>query len=279
MGEISEVKHEAEIIQEIPRRLHESVTCCRDIYEDAMSTVQSCASNMESSTTKLLFGTNEICRTLLSTLETRFTSVMSNQKAFNANDSLCQEQYKELSERLKSTMTSLLTPEAPNVENKQVKNPQCMSTSKECTLGEETACLMRKSSLELNTIKEKHHDLEKDLDTTNRLLELSKETYSSLEKEFQLLKQERDCLARTMSESSQQLAQLTDQKENVLKDLNIEVHRRKGLEEEIKQFSVAFASRQRLLMSIDDEFKSKMKIWRAQNPVSVPKSLGDENQR
>ncbi|KAK8601013.1 hypothetical protein V6N13_059241 [Hibiscus sabdariffa] len=116
-------------------------------------------------------------------------------------------------------------------------------------------------------------ELKQELDANNNLLEASKERYGSLEREFQLLKEERDSLQKSVSESSQKLTFVTDQKENILKDLNSEVQRRKDLEAEIKQFSVAFASRQRSLASIHGEFKSKMEKLRAENPVPLHKSL------
>ncbi|KAK8683985.1 hypothetical protein V6N13_040023 [Hibiscus sabdariffa] len=116
-------------------------------------------------------------------------------------------------------------------------------------------------------------ELKQELDVNNNLLETSKERYGSLEREFQLLKEERDSLQKSVSESSQKLTFVTDQKENILKDLNSEVQRRKDLEAEIKQFSVAFASRQRSLASIHGEFKSKMEKLRAENPVPLHKSL------
>lgn len=144
---------------------------------------------------------------------------------------------------------------------------------KGCTLEGETASWKEKLSDELNTVKEKYEILEKELDNSNKFLEDSKERYGGLEREFQLLKEERDSLLKTVSESSQNLTLLADQKENILKDLNTEVQRRKGLEEEVKQFSVAFASRQRSLMSIHGEFKSKIEKLRAENPVSVNNSL------
>ena len=144
---------------------------------------------------------------------------------------------------------------------------------KGCTLDGEAASWKEKLSNELNTVKEKYENLEKELDLSNKFLEASEERYGSLEREFELLKEERNSLLKTISESSQNLTLLTDQKENVLKDLNTEVQRRKDLEEEIKQFSVAFASRQRSLMSIHGEFKSKIEKLKAENPVSVHKSL------
>lgn len=39
-GEISELRQEVLQIQEIPRRLGESVASCKDFYEDVLSTMQ-----------------------------------------------------------------------------------------------------------------------------------------------------------------------------------------------------------------------------------------------
>ncbi|KAL1163804.1 hypothetical protein V6Z11_A06G027700 [Gossypium hirsutum] len=108
-------------------------------------------------------------------------------------------------------------------------------------------------------------ELKQELDLSNNSSESSKQRYGNLETEFQKLKEERDSLLQTVSESSKNITFLTDQKENILKDLNCEVQRRKDLEVEIKQFSVAFASRQRSLASIHGEFKSKIEKLRAEN--------------
>lgn len=145
---------------------------------------------------------------------------------------------------------------------------------KGCALGGETACWKEKLDNELNTINEKYQSLEKELEHSNQLLEVSKERYHSLEREFHLLKDERDSLLQTVSKSTQKLALVTDQKENVSKELNTELQRRKDLEEEVKQFSVAFAHRQRSLMSFHSQFKSKIENLRGQNPVPIAKSLG-----
>ncbi|XP_040970781.1 kinesin-like protein KIN-7N isoform X2 [Gossypium hirsutum] len=110
-------------------------------------------------------------------------------------------------------------------------------------------------------------ELKQELDLSNNSSESSKQRYGNLETEFQKLKEERDSLLQTVSESSKNITFLTDQKENILKDLNCEVQRRKDLEVEIKQFSVAFASRQRSLASIHGEFKSKIEKLRAENLV------------
>lgn len=143
-----------------------------------------------------------------------------------------------------------------------------------CTQGGEIASWKEELSNELNTIKERCHGLEKELDINNELMVVSKERYDSLEREFLLLKEDRDRLQQMVSQSSQKLALVAGQKENVLKEMNTEVHRRKSLEEEIKQFSAAFASRQRRLVSFHSNVKSKCENLRAEYEVSVPKSPG-----
>ncbi|KAJ4701581.1 Kinesin-like protein [Melia azedarach] len=269
-GEISELRQEALVIQEIPRRLCESVASCKDFYEDLLSTVQSFSTEVDSSTAKLLSSTSEIGSSLFSTLETHFSMAMDGYKSFSGNDLLIQEQCKGLCEQLKSTVTALVLSETAN-DNKQVKNLQCSCDNK----GGETTCWKEELSNELNTIKEKYDELEKELDLNNKLLDASKERYDSLELEYQRLKEDRDSLHKKVSESSQTLALVTNQKENVLKDLNAEVRKRKGLEEEIKQFGVAFACRQKSLVSFHSDLKSKLEKLRAQSPISAPKSLGE----
>ncbi|XP_041020030.1 kinesin-like protein KIN-7N isoform X2 [Juglans microcarpa x Juglans regia] len=274
MDEISKIQQEAKLTQEIPKRLGESVECCKDIYEDVLSIIQSFVSDEESSTSKLVSSTSEIGITLFKTLETHFSMAMDDHSSFTGNNSLIQEQCKVLYEKLNSTITSLVLSQTPTVENEQLRPKRCSCENKGCTQDEETACWEEELSNELNTIKERYDSLEKELDFNNQLLVVSKERYDSLETEFQLLKEDRDHLHQMVSESSRKLALVADQKENVLKDLNTEVQRRKNLEEEIKQFSAAFASRQRSVVSFQNDVKSKCEKLRAQYLVSVPKSLG-----
>ncbi|XP_021284616.1 kinesin-like protein KIN-7N isoform X1 [Herrania umbratica] len=273
MGELSELKQEALLVRKMPQRLCESVASCKDIYDDVLSKMQSFASDGKSSTAKFLCGTSEIGTTLFSTLETHFAMAMNGHNSLSGNDSLIQECNKMLSETLKSTITSLILSETAGAEDDQANAPLCSCNFKGCTQGGATACWKEKLSNELNSVKEKYENLEKELDLSAKLLEASKERSGSLEREFQELKQERESLLKTVSESSHKLTLLSDQKENVLKDLNAEVKRREDLEEEVKHFSVAFASRQRSLMSIHGEFKSKIEKLRTENPVSVQKSL------
>ncbi|KAK4559899.1 hypothetical protein RGQ29_008902 [Quercus rubra] len=274
MDEISELQQEAKLIQEIPQRLSESVGNCKDVYEDILSIVQSFVSDGESSTAKLLSSTSEIGKSLFTTLETHFSMAMDDRSSSTGNNFLIQEQCKVLYEKLNSTITSLVLSETPSSENEEVRAQLCSCGNKGCTRGGETACWKEELSNELNTIKERYYGLEKELDHNNQLLVVSKERYDSLEREFRLLKEDRDLLHQMVSDSSQKLSLVTDQKENVLKDLNTEVQRRKNLEEEIKQFSVAFASRQRSLMSFHSDIKSNCEKLRTQCLVSLPKSRG-----
>lgn len=145
---------------------------------------------------------------------------------------------------------------------------------KECTLGEESASWKEKLGDELGAIKEKLQALEKELEHNNQLLKDSGERHDTMEREYWVLKEERDSLLDKVSESSQNLTTVAVQKENILKDLNIEVERRKNLEKEIKQFSVAFASRQRSFTSFQGEFLSKVEKLRAQSPIAASESLG-----
>ncbi|XP_044510495.1 kinesin-like protein KIN-7N isoform X2 [Mangifera indica] len=269
-GEISELRQEVLQIQEIPRRLGESVASCKDFYEDVLSTMQSFEFDEKSSTTKVLSSTCEIWSSLFATLESHFSTATDDQKYIQENDSLVQENCKLLFERLKSTITAAVLSETSAVDTKQEKDLQCRCNHKE----EEAPDWKETLRNDLDKINREYHCLKKEFDLGNELMEATKERYCSLEREFQLLKEERDSLLKEVAESSQKLALITDQKENVLKDLNSQVQRRKDLEEEIKQFSVAFGCRQKSLVSFHNELKSNIEKLRAQNPVQVPKTLG-----
>ncbi|CAK7347391.1 unnamed protein product [Dovyalis caffra] len=274
MREISELKHETELIREIPQRLCESMAGCRDSYKDVLLTMQSFVPDGDPCIGKFISTTSEIGLTLFSNLVERFSMAIDDHISFNGSDSLVQEDCKVLSERLKSTITSLALAEKLTVQNTEEKNPICSSAYKECTLGEESASWKEKLGTELDAVKKKLHALENELEHNSQLLKDSRERYDTMKRDCWLLKEERDSLLEKVSESSQKLAMIAVQKENVLKDLNTEAERRKCLEKEIKQFSVAFSSRQRSFMSFQGEFTSRVEKLRAQNPVSASESLG-----
>ncbi|KAH0990093.1 hypothetical protein GBA52_001576 [Prunus armeniaca] len=286
VSEISELQNEAQLIREIPQRLSECAATCKDIYVDVLSKTQSFISDEKTSAAKLVSSISEIGTSLFTTLETHFSVAFGEgQRSFSETSSLIQEQREVLSERLNNTIKLLVSSERPSIENEQVRTSLCSCEHKVAAWSQlsryypavqrRRKCMLEgKTKHELITVKERYHGLEEELDSNNQLLEKSKQRYDALEAEFQLLKEERDSLHKIVSESSQTLALATDQKENVLKDLNNEVLRRKDLEEKIKQFSVAFGCRKTSLMSFHSEFKSKIESLRAKNSASVPKSAG-----
>ncbi|KAL6207963.1 hypothetical protein ACLB2K_018915 [Fragaria x ananassa] len=260
VSEISELQQEAQLIREIPQRLGECAATCKDIYVDVLSTTQSYISDEKSSAVKLLSSITEIGTSLFTTLEVDFSVPIADQR------SRIQEQHKVLSERLSNTVKLLVSSETVSLEDGQARKSQ------ECAMGGDAASWKEKLSNELNIIKERHHDLAKELDSHNQLLKKSKQRYETLETEFELLKEERDSLHKTASESSERLLLFTDQKENIVKYMKEELQRRKDLEEKIKQFSVAFCNRKTSLVSFHGEFKSKVESLKAEYGVSVPKS-------
>lgn len=189
-----------------------------------------------------------------------------------ADNSLLQEQCNLLRERLLSTISSLVLFDAPILNQENSRSPPYNCKYK--GLGEEIASWKRIQDNAVEAIKQKYMDLKKELNTSNQHLEVSKDRYQVLEREFHLLKGEKDALLVSVSNSSQTLALVTDQKEKALQDLRIEAQRRKDLEEQIKKFNTAFSYRQKSLVSFQSDFKSIIDNLKAQNPVSLSKAHG-----
>ncbi|XAR61991.1 Plus-end-directed kinesin ATPase [Bertholletia excelsa] len=263
MGEISELQQEAKLIQDIPRQLLDSVCNCKDMYREILTMVKSFASDENSSISNLLTNTTEIGTNLFSTLETHFSMAIDGHASSYGNNAVIQEQHKVLSDRLNSTISSLVLKGAPTSYTKlssdlpHIWEYKFLNGVKECSVREEIASLVEKLGCDLSKIKEKCQSLERELLDSTHLLEVSKERYHSLEKEFLLMKEERDSLLQMASISSERIAKLTQQKEKVLQDLNTEVQRRKDLEEEIKNFDNIVVCWQKSRMAFRD-LKSKI---------------------
>ncbi|CAA0302464.1 unnamed protein product [Arabidopsis thaliana] len=255
MQEMSELKQETLTVKEIPNRLSESVANCKDVYKDVIVTMKSLITDKESPTANLLLGTTEITTSLLSTLETQFSMIMDGQKTASSIDHPLSDHWETLRVNLKNTTTLLLS-------DAQAKDEFLNSHNK----GQETAALEEKKlKSELIIIKERYNELEKELCLDKQLLEASRESHEKLIKEVQFLKEERDSLDRKISQSTQRLRVIASDKENALKDLNVEVKRRKDMEEEIKHISIAFATRHKSFVSFHSEIKSKMQKLTTQN--------------
>ncbi|TYG79014.1 hypothetical protein ES288_D02G107500v1 [Gossypium darwinii] len=122
-GDISKLKQEALLAREVPQRLCGSVTSFKDTYEEVLSKMQRYTFDGKSSTAKLLRCISEIGSILFSTMETSISNTTDRHKLSSENDSLIQEYNKMLSEKLKSTITSLILSETASSEDKQTKTP------------------------------------------------------------------------------------------------------------------------------------------------------------
>ncbi|MBA0828047.1 hypothetical protein Goarm_012771, partial [Gossypium armourianum] len=122
-GDISKLKQEALLAREMPQRLCGSVTSFKDTYEEVLSKMQRYTFDGKSSTAKLLRCISEIGSILFSTMETSISNTTDRHKLSSGNDSLIQEYNKMLSEKLKSTITSLILSETASSEDTQTKTP------------------------------------------------------------------------------------------------------------------------------------------------------------
>ncbi|ESW32930.1 hypothetical protein PHAVU_001G029600 [Phaseolus vulgaris] len=242
MSEAPKHQQETQLIHELPLGLSESVGNFKDGFEEVLLAMQRCASGGTLSTEKILSTVSEIGADLFATLEGHFAVNMGSQRSSTGNCTVINGQQKMFRERIDNIITSLELWKSSITEGQEKK--QC--EHKGSDLGGETAY--------------SKEDL--------------CERYESMERELQLLKVERESLLQKFSESSEKLSVVSSQKENVLKDLNTEVLRRKNLEGEVKQFAAAFASRQESLISFHSDLKTKIEKWRTQTPISVPKSFG-----
>ncbi|KAI4316588.1 hypothetical protein L6164_024557 [Bauhinia variegata] len=272
MAETSKLQQEARSIREIPQSLSESLVNFKDSYQEVLSALQKSVSDGKLSTAKMLSTMNEVGEQLFTTLEAYFTMDLDDKRSFTENSASVQR--KIFIERMNSITTLLGSSEGPITEKDQEENSMYSNRHKDSDLGGEIATSKEAMSSEFNSIKERYCVLEEDLNTSNRLLEVMKYRYDSLERDFLHLKDERDSLLQMVSESSQRLASISSEKENALKDLNIEVRRRKNLDGEVKRFTATFACRQGQLASFHNEFKAQLEKLRAHGSISVPKSLG-----
>ncbi|KAF3530355.1 hypothetical protein DY000_02041121 [Brassica cretica] len=248
MEEVSELKQETLHMKETPKRLYESVANCKDVYKGVIVTMKSLMAEKESPTARLLFGAAEITTNLISTLESQFSMIMDGQKAGSIVDHPLSGQWETLRVSLKNATTSL-------VSNAQAKDEFLNSHNK----GQEIAAVEEKLKSEVSLIKERYNEAEKELSLDKQLLEASRER--GWKRKYSFLKEKRDL---AISQSTQRLT--ASDKENALKDLNVEVKRRKEMVEDIKQISFTLATRQTSLMTLHNEIKSKMRKLTTQNP-------------
>ncbi|KAM3305078.1 hypothetical protein P3S67_011944 [Capsicum chacoense] len=81
-SEVSELQQEALLIREIPQRLCEPVTTCKDIYKDVFSVIQNFVATDKYGMAKLLSTTNVIGTCLFTALESHFSEAMDSNKSY-----------------------------------------------------------------------------------------------------------------------------------------------------------------------------------------------------
>ncbi|KAL6572412.1 hypothetical protein OROMI_013370 [Orobanche minor] len=267
--EISEFHQEILLIRQIPQNLHEAVGSCKDIYKDVFSIFQNFVMDERSANAQILSTISEVGKCLFSTLESHLVMAMDGERPSPLSDSSIRDQCNILLQTLSGVISSLVLSDQSTLTDDD-KVSDCSSKIKG-NLGGQIACWKQELEYDAKMMKQKYSDLEKELEVSNQLLKVSDGKNRSLERELYLLKEDRDAVLKKICSSSQLLEQTTGQKEKALEDLNNEVRRRKKLEEEIKQFHIAFACRQRSIMSFHSEFKSILEVLKSQNPTLLSK--------
>ncbi|KAJ9567621.1 hypothetical protein OSB04_003587 [Centaurea solstitialis] len=257
MEEISKLKDEARLVQEIPHELSESLANCKAVSKDIFSTLQSFVEDEKSPTAKLFASTSDIVTFLMSTVEAHVSMAMDGFRSTTPKRSPIQENQSIEDDRQQCNKYKLKE-----------------EYFQDCNLEQRIDCWKVEISGEIKLMKQRYESLEQERDTNNHVLEACKERIHGLERESQLLSEERDDLLKSVSDSSTRVASLTQQNEKILQDLRCEIQRRKDLEEEIRQFSIVYASRQRSLVLFHNDFKSKLDNLKAQSPFLLPKSCG-----
>ncbi|KAL8152097.1 hypothetical protein V2J09_021905 [Rumex salicifolius] len=263
-----ELQREVQVLREFPKQFIESVATCKDIYNDVLSYMQNSIADQKPFATQLISSTSEIGANLFSTLESHFKTAIDNHRSFSVDRSLLREQCTTVYEKLNKTVTFMEAAQEHKIEEKVSKSFQHSTNHKDDKVGiehgGETACWKENLCIELYRMKDNHICLVKDIDLNNQVLEVSREKYHELETQLHHLTEERDSLAHKVLESNQELSTITGQRERIMKSYDNEVKRRKDLEEEIKCFSVAFASRQKSFASFHIGLKSRVESVKAQ---------------
>lgn len=272
--EIEKLEGEAKLARGIPQMLCESVATCKEIYNNVLSIMGRSVADEKSFASKLLSSMSEIGTNLFATLESQCTMDREGLRTFSSDDTFVKYQCKLLCEKLNSAVALLASSEIHGTTEKELNTRRTSHDYKGLDFGSDPACWKEKLSNELNSIRDKYICLEKDVDPNNQILEDLKARYLDLESEFNILKEERDSLFEKLSKSTENLKTVSEQGEMFLEKYNIEVQRRKDLEEGIKRLNAAFASRQRSLASFHIDFKSTVECLRAKNPIAIPNSLG-----
>ncbi|KAL4181728.1 hypothetical protein AMTRI_Chr12g238850 [Amborella trichopoda] len=233
LNEKNELEREAVLARQFPEKISEAVADCKDILKEVFSKIQSCTTDEESLQAVLLSCARDIGISLLTTLEGHFSRFLHGETDCGGADSLIEEQCRLLTDKLSFAVATLNSPQSLK-ENNELKD----------------------LNLELN----------------NQLV-AAKEKRESLERQCKSLREERDSLLQFISKSTQNLAMLTSQKEEIAKVLSIELQRREALEEELRQFRTALSQRFTSFASTCHEIRANARCMKTFRLISESKAL------
>ncbi|KAL5988290.1 hypothetical protein ACLOJK_036053 [Asimina triloba] len=170
-----------------------------------------------------------------------------------------------------------------NIELAKASKERCEHSENLCNnMREEQSSLMKnlqtsaqsleECKAELDALKESYKALERQRSDNIQLLKASEERCLGLEKDCSDLREKQIVLMQNLHASNQSLALNTSQKEDLFKNLNAELRKRKDLDQDIRQFRLAFAQRQSSFMFFNKECKAKVEKMRALGLVPIPKN-------
>ncbi|XP_057794295.1 kinesin-like protein KIN-7N [Salvia miltiorrhiza] len=210
----------------VPQKLLETVTHCKGIHNEVFSIIQNIIADEKSAISQILATTTEVGTSLFSTLESHLLMAVDGKRPSSLDECFVQEQYTMLHQKLCAAVYSWVSSDGTTMGNEHKQNSTYSSNTKG-TLGGEIACWKQALENEVGEIKHKYNDLEKELEVKNQLLEVAEGEYHSLQREFRLVKEDRDATLERISSSSQMVQAL----ENEVKEIK---HKYNDLEKELE---------------------------------------------
>ncbi|XP_031481201.1 kinesin-like protein KIN-7L isoform X1 [Nymphaea colorata] len=232
MLEVSKLQHEALLVREYPQKIWDAVAELKDIYTNISSHAEVLTSEQKHSNVKFLSSTCDMGVSLFEALANHLLLMTKNEGAYPGLS--IQEEFKILSEKI-SQVAAL------------AKASNIVDTSKEDLL--QNCKILRE-----HTFMEKTNGCL--CESKDQLLESVQERCCNLEEECNSMKEERASLVHALSISTQNLALLNSQKEEMRKELK-ELRRRKTIDEKLRQFGMAFIERHSLFASLRDDVQAK----------------------
>ncbi|CAN6450422.1 unnamed protein product [Victoria cruziana] len=222
MLEVTKLQHEALLVREHPQKIWEAIGELKDIYANIASHTKVIASEQKHPNVKFLRSTCDMGVSLFESLGKHLLSMTKNEGAYP--EQLIQEEFKILAEKMDQVAALAKTSHAVDTTEKDLQN---------CKTQRANVC-----------------------ESKDQLLQSVQERCSNLEEECHNMKEERASLIHALSMTTQNLALLNSQKDEMHKELK-ELRRRRTIDEKLRQFGMALVDRHSLLASLHDDVQAK----------------------